>query len=112
MDDILHYIQALNYGLTRLKDFPLCLRLIEEIHKELMKDARVTHFADPGNFRKSQNWIGGTTPNNALFVPPPVHEMKISLSDLEKFFHQADDILPIVKTINILYGIFYQILIR
>lgn len=97
VDDILKYIQALNYGLARLKDFPLCLRLIEEVHKELMEDARASHFSDPGNFRKSQNWIGGTTPNNALFVPPPVHEMQRSLSDLEKSFHQADDILPVLK---------------
>ncbi|HEX4045494.1 MAG TPA: Fic family protein [Gammaproteobacteria bacterium] len=97
VDDILHYIQALNYGLNRLKDFPLCLRLIEEVHKELMEDARASHFSDPGNFRKSQNWIGGTSPSNALFVPPPVHEMQRAMSDLEKFFHQADDILPVVK---------------
>lgn len=97
VEDILHYIQALNYGLERLKTFPLCLRLIEEIHKELMEEARATHFSDPGNFRKSQNWIGGTTLNNALFVPPPVHEMLKAMGDLEKFLHQSDDILPVVK---------------
>jgi len=97
VDDILHYIQALNYGLERLKDFPLSLRLIKEIHKELMDDARTSHFADPGNFRTSQNWIGGTTPSNALFVPPPVHEMNQALSDLEKFFHMEDELLPVLK---------------
>ncbi|MBV8802175.1 MAG: Fic family protein, partial [Gammaproteobacteria bacterium] len=97
VDDILKYIQALNYGLERLKNFPLCLRLIKEVHKELMENARASHFSDPGNFRKSQNWIGGTTPNNALFVPPPAHEMQKSLSDLEKFFHTVDDILPVLK---------------
>lgn len=97
VDDILHYIQALNYGLERLKDFPLCLRLIKEVHKELMEGARATHFSDPGSFRKSQNWIGGTTLSNALFVPPPVHEMRSAMADLEKFFHQSDDILPVVK---------------
>lgn len=97
VDDILHYIKALNYGLERLKDFPLCLRLIEEIHRELMQGARTTHFSDPGNFRKSQNWIGGTTPSNALFVPPPMHEMQMAMNDLEKFLHQKDDILPVVK---------------
>jgi Fic family protein len=97
VDDILHYIKALNFGLDRLKDFPLCLRLIREIHQELMADARATHFSDPGNFRKSQNWIGGTTPQNATFVPPPAHEINRPLHDLEKFFHEGSDILPIVK---------------
>jgi Fic family protein len=97
VDDILHYIQALNYGLERLKDFPLCLRLIKEVHKELMDSARATHFADPGNFRESQNWIGGTSPGNAVFVPPPVHEMNRALGDLEKFFHDESHILSIIK---------------
>ncbi|MDP3976218.1 MAG: Fic family protein, partial [bacterium] len=90
-------IHALNYSLERLKDFPVSLRFIKEIHKELMKDARSTHFSDPGNFRKSQNWIGGTTPNNAHFVPPPPHEMESALGDFEKFLHAKDDLLPIVK---------------
>lgn len=98
VDDILHYIRALNYGLVRLKDFPLSLRFIKEVHKELMKGARSSHFSDPGNFRRSQNWIGGTTPNNAHFVPPPVHEMEKALGDLEKFLHKKDDLLPILKT--------------
>lgn len=97
VDDILHYIKAINYGLERLKEFPLSLRLIREIHSELMENARTSHFSDPGNFRTSQNWIGGTAPSNALFVPPPPHEMNRALSDLEKFFHQEDNILPIVK---------------
>lgn len=97
VDDILHYIQALNYGLERLKEFPLCLRLIKEIHSELMDNARTTHFADPGNFRESQNWIGGTSPSNALFVPPPVHEMNRALGDLEKFFHNESHLLSIIK---------------
>lgn len=97
VDDILHYIRALNYGLKRLKEFPLSLRLIKEIHRELMKDARKTHFSGPGNFRKSQNWIGGTSPANAHFVPPPPYEMERALDDFEKFLHQKDTLLPIVK---------------
>lgn len=97
VDDISHYIQAINYGLERLKEFPLSLRFGREVHSELMKDARASHFSDPGNFRTSQNWIGGTTPGNALFVPPPVYEMNDALSDLEKFFHQKNDVLPIIK---------------
>ena len=97
VDDILHYINALNYGLERLKDFPLSLRFIREIHQELMKDVRTTHFSDPGNFRKTQNWIGGTSPSNAYFVPPPIHEMEFALKDFENFLHEDDELLPLIK---------------
>ena len=97
-DDILFYIKALNYGIERLKEFSLSLRLIREIHSQLMTDARATHFADPGEFRKSQNWIGGTTPNNASFVPPTVGEMNKALNDLEKFLHNEKLTLPLIHT--------------
>jgi Fic family protein len=97
VDDILHYIKALNYGLTRLESFPMSLRFIRELHKELMEGARTTHFSDPGEFRKSQNWIGGTTPSNASYVPPPPHEMQIALNDFEKFLHADDNTLPLLK---------------
>lgn len=97
VDDILHYIQALKFGLERLNNFPISLRFIKEIHKELMDDARSSHYADPGNFRKTQNWIGGTSLNNALFVPPPPKEMNDALNDFEKFLHADDDLLPIIK---------------
>ena len=97
VDDILHYIKALNYGLKRLADFPMSLRFIRELHKELMEGARTTQFSDPGNFRKSQNWIGGTLPADASFVPPPPIEMKRALDDLEKFLHSKDDMLPLIK---------------
>ncbi|MFZ4500503.1 MAG: Fic family protein [Minisyncoccia bacterium] len=94
--DILFYIQALNYGIKRLKDFPLSLRLVREIHKKLMTGARASHFADPGEFRKSQNWIGGTSPANALFVPPPVSEMNTALDHFEKFLHDEKSVLPLI----------------
>ena len=96
-EDIAHYIKALNYGLGRLKkdDFPFALRFIKELHKELMDEARATHFADPGEFRKTQNWIGGTRPDNASFVPPAPEELDISLRDFEKFIH-APFIHPII----------------
>jgi Fic family protein len=97
VDDILHYIKALNYGLKRLEDFPFVLRFLRELHRELMKGARKTHFANPGEFRKSQNWIGGTRPDNAHFVPPPVLEMQRALSDLEEFINATDDVLPLIK---------------
>lgn len=97
VDDILHYIKALNYGLKRLESFPFVLRFLREFHRELMKGARTTHFADPGEFRKSQNWIVGTGPNNAHFVPPPVPEMHRALDDLEKFINHENEVLPLIK---------------
>jgi len=98
VDDILHYIHALNYGLKRLEKFPLSLRFICEIHQELMRDARASHFSDPGNFRKSQNWISGKGPSDAEFVPPPVNAMFAALNDFEKFLHSIDAMPPLVKT--------------
>lgn len=97
VDDILHYIEALNYGLERAKNFPFSLRFICELHGKLMQNARSTHNSFPGEFRRSQNWIGGTMPSNARFVPPPVADMKRSLDDFEKFIHADDDYLPLIK---------------
>ena len=97
VDDILHYIKALNYGMDRLKHFPFSLRFLRELHRELMEDARATQFANPGEFRNSQNWIGGTRPDYAHFVPPPVAEMKTALNDLETFMHNEDNVLPLTK---------------
>jgi len=95
-DDILFYIQALNYGTKRLKSLPLSSRLIREVHAKLMMGARTTHFANPGGFRTSPNWIGGTAPNNALYVPPPVSAMHRALSDFEKFLHDEKSVLPLI----------------
>ena len=99
VDDILHYIKALNYGMKRaVKDnFPMGLRFVRELHKELMHNARVTHFSDPGEFRKSQNWIGGTRPDNARFVPPPIDAMNTSLGELEAFIHAQDSVPVVIK---------------
>jgi len=99
VDDILHYIKAMRYGMKRAEkdNFPFSLRFLRELHRELMSKARATHFADPGEFRKSQNWIGGTRPDNARFVPPPVDEMNKSLNDLEKYFYNEDDLLTVIK---------------
>ncbi len=94
--DILFYIKALNYGIKRIKEFPLSLRFFRELHAKLMTGARSTHFSDPGEFRRSQNWIGGTTLSNASFVPPPVHEMNQALNDFEKFLYKKDLTLPII----------------
>jgi Fic family protein len=99
VDDILHYIKALNYGMARMvkDDFPVSLRFVRELHEKLMDQARATHFSDPGAFRKTQNWIGGTRPDNARFVPPPVHEMNMALADLERFIHAEDGTLTLIK---------------
>lgn len=94
--DILFYIKALNYGVERLKTFPLSKRLIREIHKKLMTGARATHFSDPGEFRRSQNWISGTSPSNAEFVPPTVDAMNKSLDDLDRFLHDEENVLPLI----------------
>lgn len=95
-DDILFYIKALNYGTERLKKFPFSLRFIRELHNELMTGARSSHFSDPGEFRKSQNWIGGSTLQNASFIPPPVQAMKEALTDLEKFIHDST-LMPVLQ---------------
>ena len=99
VSDILHYIKALNYGIKRMEqdNFPLALRFVRELHAQLMNKARATHFSDPGEFRKSQNWIGGTRPDKASFVPPPVDEMHRALNDLEKFIHANDTVPTVIK---------------
>jgi Fic family protein len=99
VDDILHYLHALNYGLDRVGsgNFPLSLRFIRELHQKLMDRARSSHYSSPGEFRRSQNWINGTRPDNAAFVPPPIASMNSSLSDLEKFIHIEDTIMPVIK---------------
>jgi len=86
--EVVNYVRAVNYGLKRLNEFPLSLRLIKEIHAELMKGVRGED-KTPGEFRKTQNWIGpkGCTLSNARFIPPPPHEMIEALSALEKYMH-------------------------
>ena len=96
-DDILevrNYVRALEYGMRRMADLPLSLRLIREIHAELMTGVRGDR-ATPGEFRRSQNWIGpaGSTPATAAFVPPPVDEMTACLGEWETFLH-VRDVLP------------------
>jgi len=110
VDDILHYIKALNYGIKRIStdNFPMALRFVRELHGKLMQKARATHFSDPGEFRKSQNWIGGTRPDNARFVPPPVEEMHKALNDLELFINKEDS-TPIVIKAGLIHAQFETI---
>lgn len=86
--DIINYVAAMRYGLQRLDELPLSLRLIREIHAELLQDGRGAH-ATPGEFRTSQNWIGppGASLQRATFVPPPASDMKQALSDFEEYLH-------------------------
>lgn len=88
LQEVQNYIKALDYGLKRLAELPLSLRLIKEIHENLMQGVRGFH-ATPGEFRRSQNWIGspGCTLNTAKFVPPPPDNLPDCLSEFEKFLH-------------------------
>lgn len=88
LQEVQNYIAALDYGLKRLRELPLSLRLIKEIHEHLMQGVRGVH-ATPGEFRYTQNWIGspGCTLNTAKFVPPPPDDLIDCLGALEKFFH-------------------------
>lgn len=92
VEEVSNYVAAMNYGLQRLREqFPLSLRLIREIHDILLRKGRGSS-KQPGEFRRTQNWIGGTRPGNALFVPPPPNELAGCLDDFEKFLH--DDRTP------------------
>lgn len=98
VDDIIHYVDAVNYGIELVKKLPLSWRYICEMHERLMKGARATQYAYPGEFRRTQNWIGGKTLNDATFVPPAVSDMKTALDDLEKFFYSEDNFPSLIKT--------------
>ncbi|MGN0904824.1 MAG: Fic family protein [Alphaproteobacteria bacterium] len=95
VEEVSHYVAALNYGLERIKEFPLSLRLIREIHLKLMTNARGGN-KQPGEFRTSQNWLGGTRPGNARFVPPPPENLQDCLDNFEKFLHDDKNHLPIL----------------
>lgn len=94
--DILFYIKALNYGIKRSENLPFSLRFIREIHSVLMTGARSSHFSNPGEFRRSQNWIGGTKPSEASFVPPTIVEMNSALDDFEKFLYDESSTVPLI----------------
>lgn len=85
--DVSNYVAAFHHGLELLQTLPLSLRVIREIHKVLVTGTRGAH-QTPGEFRQSQNWIGGSGPTNAFFVPPPAHEVMPALDNLQKFMHE------------------------
>ncbi len=98
VDEVINYVGAMNFGLRRLRDLPVSVRLIREIHSELMRGVRGSHLG-PGELRTSQNWIGpgGSTLATATFVPPPPHLVPEALGELERFLHADDGLPPVVK---------------
>lgn len=103
-EEIVNYIKATNYAFKRLEELPLCMRLIKETHSILLSGVRGNE-KSPGEFRKSQNWIGyaGCKLNTASFVPPAPGEMEKSLTDLEKYIHEDSFIPNLIKIALIHY---------
>lgn len=96
--EIINYIEAMNYGLKRLDTLPLSRRLLSEVHEILMKDVRGGEpQKTPGEFRRSQNWIGGGSPATARFVPPPPHIVGESFANLEAFLHDRAPMPSLIK---------------
>lgn len=96
VEEVSNYVAALMYGIKRLKDgFPLSLRLIREIHAVLLSQGRGRR-QSPGEFRRSQNWIGGTRPGNAAFVQPPADLVMECMGQLENFLHDQPEPTPIL----------------
>lgn len=98
VDEVVNYVTAMNYGLDRLRELPLSVRLIKEIHERLLHDVRGARLT-PGEIRRSQNWIGpgGCTLNEATFVPPPPHEVPDALGALETFLHSESSLPQLIQ---------------
>jgi len=96
--EVHNYVRAMEYGLERIDTFPVSLRLLRELHAKLLENVRGGNLT-PGEFRRSQNWIGpiGSTPTTAPYVPPPVEEMHIALDAFEKFIHSERDLPALVR---------------
>lgn len=108
--DVVNYVKAMNYGLNRLESLPLSLRLIREIHGILLQGVRGSD-RSPGEFRRSQNWIGpqGCLLENATFVPPPVEEMQKAMGELEDFLYNDADMIPPLMKIAMIHAQFETI---
>ena len=98
VSDVVNYVRAINYAIERLNDLPLCNRLIRETHMVLMNSVRGGD-KTPGEFRTSQNWIGGagSTLKNARYIPPNPQDMIECMSDFEKFMNEEDGMDPLIK---------------
>ncbi len=104
-----NYVAAMSHGLKLIRDgLPFSVRLVKEIHKVLLAKGRGSD-KTPGQFRRSQNWIGGTRPGNALFVPPPPDEVAQCMGDLEKFIHDKNQGTPVLIKCALLHGQFETI---
>jgi Fic family protein len=109
VQEVSNYVAALNHGLRRMRGgFPLSLRLIREIHEVLLSKGRGSH-AQPGQFRKSQNWIGGTRPGNAAYIPPPPEYVMDCMGQLETFIHQDAPSLPLLVRAGLVHAQFESI---
>lgn len=102
--DVVNYIKATNYAINKLKELPLCNRLIKEAHKVLLSGVRGEN-KSPGEFRHSQNWIGaaGCNLQNARYIPPSVEDMIQAMSDLEKYINGDDELDVLIRTALIHY---------
>ena len=98
VSEVVNYVNAMNWGLENLSRLPLSLRLIRNIHKILLEDVRGSN-KNPGEFRKSQNWIGpqGCTLETATFIPPTVEDMETSMAELEDYMYEDDDVPALIK---------------
>jgi len=96
--EVANYVEALEWGLLRLKELPISLRLVKELHERLLKGVRGESLM-PGQFRNRQNWLGPpqTKIEDAIYVPPPVQEMDVLLNDLERYIHADVGLPPLIK---------------
>ena len=98
VQEVINYVSAMNYALKRIAELPISLRLLKETHEILLQSGRGSR-KSPGEFRKSQNWIGppGCSIDDAIFVPPTVDNMNQEMNDLEKYLHKQDGLPPLIK---------------
>jgi Fic family protein len=98
IEEVSNYVKAMNQGIKRLDELPVCTRLIKEIHAVLMTGVRGSN-KSPGDFRKSQNWVGrpGATVETADYVPPPPEQVEELMAELERFIHKEDSLPPLIK---------------
>ncbi len=109
VEEVSNYVAAMQHGLRRMAGgFPLSLRLIREIHAILLRGGRGAN-RTPGEFRRSQNWIGGSRPGNASFVPPPPEQMLKCLDDFERFLHDEKHRLPLLVEAGLVHVQFESI---
>ena len=108
VEDVSNYVAAVRHGIGRLAELPISVRLIREVHGKLLASGRGAA-GQPGEFRRSQNWIGGTRPGNARFVPPPQERVIELMADLERFVHDDTQALPFLVKVGLIQAQFESI---